>query len=114
LGEAEELFLVCVLRDARSLDWGEGQLERRELVVQSVIVLKGIDGWGNDANRYGWLSAEDAEDELFKRHGWNRVDSGFRLWGSGTSKRSSSRTKNDDEFLQSKGWNNVDSGFRIF
>jgi hypothetical protein len=29
--------------------------------------------------------AEEEEDELFRRKGWNKVDSGFRLWGGGDS-----------------------------
>ena len=57
-----------------------------------------------------------SEDALFKRKGWNEVDSGFRLWGGGRMDMKlpeKSTGKGVDKFLESKGWNNVDSGFRI-
>jgi len=49
------------------------------------------------------------EDNLFQRHGWNEVDSGFRLWGAGKIVGHTG-----DNFLQSKGWNDIDSSFRVF
>lgn len=58
-----------------------------------------------------------SEDALFKRKGWNSVDSGFRLWGGGRMdirlEGQEQGTTAVDDFLESKGWNNVDSGFRI-
>ena len=59
------------------------------------------------------LVTEEKDDEIFKRHGWNKVNSGFRFFDTGTEMDSVSPSS-DDEFLQSKGWNDVDSGFRIF
>eukprot|EP00957_Ditylum_brightwellii_P087661 6675150-Ditylum_brightwellii.AAC.1 len=67
--------------------------------------------WKEDENAYGM----DADlDPLFQKKGWNKVDSGFRLWGGGLNEnRQKTRNKSHkgdvDEFLESKGWNDVDS-----
>jgi hypothetical protein len=76
--------------------------------------------WEEEADLYGlWtdkrrrrMNGEDNDKqyEIFRRHGWNMVDSGFRLWGAGKKIRLPSNT---DKFLKSKGWNDMDSGFRI-
>jgi hypothetical protein len=109
----EVRFVAGALRDAEKLDWGEGQLERRKLAIQTVMTGRIADAWEEEAGLYGLLEVEDdSEDELFKRHGWNKVDSGFRLWGA-ESVDIEAREERRDNFLESKGWNNVDSGFRI-
>lgn len=96
-------FVVSVLGDASVLHWDEGQLERRKIAVKSVMgeklrfILSG--------NEYDRLL--DTRDPLFRKKGWNEVNSGFRIWGLAKSP-----TKKDG-FLESKGWNDVDSGFRI-
>jgi hypothetical protein len=65
------------------------------------------------------IKEEEEKDDLFRRKGWNKVDSGFRLWGGGDSIRLDQDKKRPpteplDNFLASKGWNDVDSGFRLF
>ena len=51
---------------------------------------------------------------LFKKKGWNEIDSGFRLWGSGDGKAAEQQEiASVDSFLASKGWNDMDSGFRL-
>lgn len=105
-------FVAGVLRDAEKLEWGEGQLERRKRAVQTIMTGRMAGTWKEESDLYGLTSVDDYEDQLFKKHGWNKVDSGFRLWGADLRRGSGRRAERDD-FLQSKGWNNVDSGFRI-
>jgi pentatricopeptide repeat protein len=123
LSKRDVYFVASVLRDAKKLKWAEGQLERRQRAARAALTQQ----FRNDeVALYSILQVEnndddddddDVDDELFRRKGWNKVDSGFRLWGGGYSevpeakKRRSS--KGVDKFLQKKGWNNVDSGFRI-
>lgn len=104
----EKRFVLNVLRDAEALDWGEDQLTKRKRAVRSVIIGRTNRDWRRDADQYGLL--DDEEDEMFMRHGWNKVDSGFQLWGNSDNRIN---VNNRDDFLESKGWNNVDSGFRI-
>jgi hypothetical protein len=68
--------------------------------------------WNDDRDDDYLRRAISSEDALFKKKGWNEVDSGFRLWGGG---RMNVKAKGGvvDEFLERKGWNDVDSGFRI-
>lgn len=91
-------FTASVLRDAENLEWREGQLERRKMAVQKVMTGRNSETWREEAGLFGLLEADDSENELFKRHGWNKVDSGFQLWGAGISKKAPV----GDEFLQSK------------
>jgi len=123
LGNREVYFLANVLRDAEQLNWPDGQLERRKRTVRVLLGDKLREVWKNDKDLYGLLSEGnvDSEDDLFKRKGWNEVDSGFRLWGTRSASPSSQpfsrKAKSEkvvDEFLESKGWNDVDSGFRIW
>ena len=107
LTKTEVYFVAEVLRDADLLTWEEGKLERRKRVVRSVLGDRLRSVLRRDENLSRALAPED--DELFRRKGWNQVDSGFRLWGS-LGKDSDAST---DQFLKSKGWNDVDSGFRI-
>jgi len=105
-------FVAGVLRDAEALNWAEGQLERRKLAVKKIMTGRIAGTWKEESDLFGLANPDHYEDEMFKKHGWNKVDSGFRLWGSESNIGSSSR-RSSDKFLQSKGWNNVDSGFRI-
>ena len=115
-------FIASVLRDAEKLDWREGQLESRKGAIQMVMTGRIADTWEEEANLFGLLSSSsddsnsNSEDEMFKRHGWNKVDSGFQLWGAKLTAEQSNQNRRGsrrDEFLESKGWNDVDSGFRI-
>lgn len=105
-------FIAGVLRDAEKLEWGDGQLERRKRAVQTIMTGRIAGTWKEESDLYGLRNVDDNEDQLFKKHGWNKVDSGFRLWGADV-RQGSPRLHERDDFLQSKGWNNVDSGFRI-
>jgi len=113
---ADARFVAGVLRDAERLDWGEGQLERRKRLVASAMKKHVASAWDEEAELYGlWKgvngSNRNVGDNMFERHGWNEVDSGFRLWGAG---RKEDEKKENDGFLESKGWNDMDSGFRVF
>lgn len=110
--KADEQFIASIMRDAEKLEWGEGQLERRKRAVQTFVTGQVAGRGRQEADLYGLLAVDDTEDEFLKKHGWNRVDSGFRLWGGGNVEKGGVQ-KEDDEFLQSKGWNKLDSGFRI-
>ncbi len=67
----------------------------------------------NDAFAFDLMN-EDTEDPLFKKKGWNEIDSGFRLWGGGNVKMAEqSENASVDSFLASKGWNDMNSGFRL-
>lgn len=115
-------FVVQVLKDASSLEWKNGDLEQRKQTVRAIMVGRMSEVWKVKEDYYGMnveSVVEEEEDELFRRKGWNKVDSGFRLWGGGDSLRlgqDQKRPKSEqiDDFLASKGWNDVDSGFRLF
>ncbi|MGK3738214.1 MAG: hypothetical protein ACI8RD_007758 [Bacillariaceae sp.] len=108
-------FVAGVLRDAEKLDWGEGQLDQRKRAIDSAMSKHVANAWEEEAELYGLWKNDGTtrklgqEDNLFQRHGWNEVDSGFRLWGPGKNNEDAA-----DDFLQSKGWNDMDSGFRVF
>ena len=111
-------LVASLIRDAEKLNWGENQLERRKRAIQEVLKSRsGILGAWNDEDDDMLRQQLKSEDALFQRKGWNRVDSGFRLWGGGRMDielEGQGQEKGEvDEFLESKGWNNVDSGFRI-
>jgi hypothetical protein len=123
LSKRDVYFVASVLRDAKKLKWAEGQLERHQRAARAALTQQ----FRNDeVALYSILQVEDDddddddddnEDELFQRKGWNKVDSGFRLWGGGYSEVSESKKRKSskvvDKFLQKKGWNKLDSGFRI-
>lgn len=114
LAKRDVSFVARIIRDAERLTWQEGQLERRKHAVRSILGDRLRDAF-LDEQRLGSLSQPD-DDELLKKKGWNKVDSGFRLWGqsSGDLGVGTSRQQEPvDQFLESHGWNNVDSGFRI-
>lgn len=116
-------FTLNVLRDGEKLDWGPGAFEKRKRAVRAVMIGRMSEVWKTDEDEYGMIStassATDTEDALFKRKGWNKVDSGFRLWGGGDETQpwldmsDAPSDKSADAFLASKGWNDVDSGFKI-
>ncbi len=124
-------FTLTVLQDASRLEWEDGQYEKRKKAVRSILVGCSSEVWKNDELAYGLQSIDEKkkeeEDPLFIKKGWNRIDSGFRLWGGGNSEESldwagapfdggkdgKSDSSAVDSFLASKGWNDIDSGFRI-
>jgi|EP00970_Alexandrium_tamarense_P000675 hypothetical protein len=113
-------FTLAVLRDGERLEWEDGQYEKRKKAVRSILVGFSSEVWKNDEYGFGLMSEREKEDPLFLKKGWNRIDSGFRLWGGGdvneSDEYSSSRDEADssvDSFLASKGWNDIDSGFRL-
>lgn len=112
-------FARSVIRDAEKLDWEPGQFEKRKQSVGAVLIGRVSEVWKENESWYGMASAdEEVEDELFKKKGWNKVDSGFRLWGGGLGEVDKRRVEPEadrvvDEFLASKGWNDVDSSFRL-
>eukprot|EP00978_Attheya_sp_CCMP212_P025502 scaffold82154_cov54-Attheya_sp.AAC.4 len=115
IDDSDLQFTIEVLRDAEKLDWEAGQFETRNRAVRGVLVGRMSEVWKENADDYGMgLSNDNEEDQLFKKKGWNKVDSGFRLWGGGNDVNKQSRKSEAvDDFLKSKGWNDVDSGFRI-
>ena len=106
-------FILTVLRDGECLDWEGRQYERRKRAVRAILVGCSSEVWKNDEFAYGLMN-EYPQDPLFKKKGWNEIDSGFRLWGSSDDKFAEQAEKASvDSFLASKGWNDMDSGFRI-
>lgn len=109
-------LVASLIRDAEKLPWGANQLERRKSAIQQVLNSRSgfLAAW-SDKDDDMLRQAVTSEDALFKRKGWNRVDSGFRLWGGGRMDiEPDGQDKGAvDEFLESKGWNDVKSGFRI-
>jgi hypothetical protein len=117
LSQSDVQFLGTILRDAERLEWQEGQLERRQRAVRAAVTDRWHEWWRKDDVLSRTLTGDiDLDDELFRRKGWNKVDSGFRLWGGGREANAKKRvpTKDVDEFLQAHGWNDVDSSFRLF
>jgi pentatricopeptide repeat protein len=125
-------FAAGVLRDAGQLDWDDGQLESRKRVTELAMRKCVGNVWDEEAGLYGlWKDPSkssrfssssssssssitaSSEEEMFERHGWNQVDSGFQLWGAGKNVEPPPRQPTTDKFLQSKGWNDMESGFRI-
>lgn len=123
LQKADIQFTLQVLKDAKTLDWKTGELEQRKEAVRAIMVGRMSEVWKLNEDYYGMkvdnVKEEEETDDLFRRKGWNKVDSGFRLWGGGDSIRldqDKPRPPSEpiDNFLASKGWNDVDSGFRLF
>jgi len=105
-------FTLDLLKDAEILPWLPGELEHRKQTVRNILTGKMSDIWSNSEDKYGFNA--DKEDDLLEKKGWNKVDSGFRLWGQeGDSISASEGGVESDSFLASKGWNSLDSGFRI-
>ena len=115
-------FTLTVLRDGERLKWEDGQYEKRKKAVRSILVGCTSEIWKNNEFAFGLMSEEpEKEDPLFLKKGWNKIDSGFRLWGGGKvddntfkkQRRNFGGVSSVDSFLASKGWNDIDSGFRI-
>jgi hypothetical protein len=135
--DEEVKFTLTVLRDGSQLQWEAGQFEKRKRVVREILlgctseVWKTDDEWalgGLDGSSSGSSNQQQQqqEDPLFTKKGWNKIDSGFRLWGGGIPKltmdgspqtsstlSSTPSPSSVDTFLASKGWNDIDSGFRL-
>ena len=95
-------FISEVLADGTKLEWPGEYLKRKEKAVK--IISSG-------RMRDSSIESLD-EDPLFKRKNWNKVDSGFKLWGGIIPQETSKPVI--DEFLESKNWNDMDSSFRLF
>jgi hypothetical protein len=107
-------FTLAVIRDAEKLDWEPGQFERRKQSVRAVLIGRVSEVWKENEKWFGMAAAtDDVDDELFRKKGWNKVDSGFRLWGGGRDGHTGRSDRVVDDFLASKGWNDVDSSFRL-
>ena len=116
-------MIVALLKRAEELPWKSGEFEQRKQVVRAVMIGRMSEIWKENEEYFGMsLEKQQKEDTLFKKKGWNKVDSGFRLWGGGNEFDDAASpffAPNDegqevDEFLASKGWNDVDSSFRLF
>jgi len=128
-------FVALLLKDAEESDWSPGELEKRKRALRGILIYRAGEvgqGKGGDEDSVsgggsggsGWADVPpDDDDPLFAMKGWNKVDSGFRLWGSGMAGDqgdvngdggAEDERESVDEFLESHGWNDVDSGFRLF
>lgn len=101
-GRTEEdiQFTMKVLRDVKDIQWdhSDGYNRRVNLVKGTIVRRFYSEAWNGEAQ----------EDAFLKSKGWNKIDSGFRLWSNEGNRR-----PDTDAFLDSKGWNDVDSSFRI-
>lgn len=105
-------FTAKVLKDAEAIKWGPGELEKRKRAVRGILIYGVGEVWQGKEDEH----PETVDDVLFAMKGWNKVDSGFRLWGGvdQESRPAPEDGKDVDEFLDSHGWNDVSSGFRLF
>lgn len=110
-------FTLKVLQDGARLDWEAGQYEKRKRAVRGILVGCSSEIWKRDEFAQLLVREEQPEDKLFMKKGWNKIDSGFRLWGGGNDFQDRAGVGDDDKsvdsFLASKGWNDIDSGFRL-
>jgi pentatricopeptide repeat protein len=121
LQKSDVNFTLQVLKDSKSIELKSEELEQRRETVRTILIGRMSEVWkaSDDRHNSKVTTNDDEEDELFRRKGWNKVDSGFRLWGGGTSITGnneitrSRKEQSVDKFLESKGWNDVDSGFRL-
>mmetsp|Transcript_36807 Transcript_36807/g.88749 ORF Transcript_36807/g.88749 Transcript_36807/m.88749 type:complete len:1082 (+) Transcript_36807:321-3566(+) len=112
--DSDVKFTLLVLRDGSRLEWERGQYEKRKKAVRGILVGCSSEVWKNDEFAFGLVS-EEPDDTLFEKKGWNKIDSGFRLWGGGGDlmQQVEGDGSSVDSFLASKGWNDIDSGFRF-
>jgi pentatricopeptide repeat protein len=110
LTKSDIYFIAAILNDAETLSWSPGQLERRKRVARGMLGPR-LQSLFNDENFLDSLLVPESDD-WFERKGWNRVESGFNVFGRPSSATGSRRSK--DKFLDDNGWNSVDSGFRLF
>jgi hypothetical protein len=109
-------FIRTVLKDAKSL-WTPGEYDERVTAFNSIFIGTFSERW----KEIDLLSEGTPEDPLFQKKKWNKIDSGFRLWGQDQKEDEYSKEpemdKNTplivDDFLSAKNWNDFDSGFRI-
>ena len=113
--QSDVQFTLAVLRDGDQLQWEGSQYQKRKKIVRSILMACSSEVWKNDEAGYGMNEERIPDDPLFLKKGWNKIDSGFRLWGSGGDDLGTDGEKEGtvDEFLASKGWNDMDSGFRL-
>ena len=104
-------FVRAVLRDAKSL-WSTAEYNKRATAFNSIFIGTFSEKWKENDESID-------EDPLFKKKKWNKIDSGFRLWGKGNeddtydSPKAEGVSPTVDDFLSVKKWNDFDSGFRI-
>ena len=119
--KTDVIFALGLMRDAEALHWDPNELAKRKRVIRDVLIgdngvrlktqLGGAVSALYDSGDYNGDNQDgDYAGELFRKKGWNAVDSGFQLWGGGV--RENDESEKPDPFLQSRGWNDVDSGFR--
>ena len=110
-------FTMKVLEDAKKLQWRRGELCKREFAVKGIFMGRMSEVWKEDEQKYGMKQKSnkprEETDPLFKKKNWNKIESGFRLWGVVNFEREKSKKAEVDEFLESKNWNDIDSSFRI-
>jgi len=106
-------FVRAVLRDAKLL-WSSREYNKRVTAFNSVFIGTYSEKWKESE-----VSMDAEGDPLFKKKKWNKIDSGFRLWGKGQQDSNEESDKDEeisltvDDFLAVKKWNDFDSGFRI-
>jgi len=101
LSDDDSKFTLTVLNDCKSI-CKKDEYMRRKRIVKQVFIGRLSEAWKEIDDDYD-------DDELFKKKGWNKMESGFQMFGGSME----SNSKKKDDFLESKGWNDVDSGFRI-
>jgi len=110
-------FILTVLRDGARLEWQVGQYENRKRAVRGILMSCSSKIWKKDEFAFDLVGEKEPEDPLFAKKGWNKIDSGFQLWGGGnvqqTEEGDGDSSSSVDSFLASKGWNDIDSGFRL-
>jgi len=75
-------FTKRVLKDAEELDWPSGYLPRSRRAIKRILLSRVSDAQvGNGSNHGGRYGGVD--DPLFIKKGWNKIDSGFRVWNVG-------------------------------
>ena len=93
---------MAVLSDAKKLNWRRGELEKREIAAKGILM-----------GRRSSSKDEEKLDPLYEKKNWNKINSGFRLWGGSSFEGEKAKKTGVDEFLESKNWNDIDSSFRI-
>ena len=102
-------FVRAVLKDAKMV-WSPGEYKKRAASFNSIVL-------GTSSEK--WKEIDEEEDPLFRKKKWNKIDSGFQLWGKGQEDDCEDFDKGQgislsvDDFLSSKKWNDFDSGFRL-
>jgi pentatricopeptide repeat protein len=114
LKTSDVVFLADVLKDAEKLLWEDGQLERRKRAVRALVLDSRIGPWRSEHSLDSLIPLESTDDDMFQQKNWNKIDSGFRLWGGGRAAASDAAKDEVDDFLQQHGWNDLDSRFRLF